>query len=430
MCPAADRPDIVAFLGDVDRGRDPQLLALKYDRMSVSPFAFLRGSAALMARDLSSTPTSGWLVQASGDAHLANFGAFGTPERQLVFDLNDFDETLRAPWEWDLKRLAASVILLGRDNVLSPAACTAACLAMARSYRLAMRGYASAGQLAVFYAELDAARVLKAVSTAQRSVARKEFQKATRHDQLGALAKLTTVVHGQPQIIDRPPLVTHLQTDDPVARFEKLRDGYSRSLRADVRDLLNQYTYVDAARKVVGIGSVGTRCFIVLLTGRDATDPLFLQIKEARASVLEPHAGAARFSNHGERIVDGQHRIQAASDIFLGWGEVDGMHYYVRQVQDMKGSLDLARLKSTPLATYAELCGWALARAHARSGDPVYLAASLGRADAMDRAIARFAATYADQTERDYKTFMAAMTRPQYSTAAGPVGTLDGPGQT
>jgi len=406
--PPDDRPDPVAFVREADRGRVAELLPVRYARMAASPFAFLRGAAALMARDLSSTPTTGWRVQACGDAHLANFGTFATPERELVFDLNDFDETSRGPWEWDLKRLATSVILAARANGLSAAAGTGAVVAMARSYRLAVSGYAAAGYLATFYAKLDAARVLAAVSALQRPLARRELQRATHHDQLDALAKLTAVVNGRPRIVDRPPLVTHLAVDDPLSSFQTLRDTYTRSLRADVHELLDRYTPSDAARKVVGIGSVGTRCFIVLLTGRDASDPLFLQVKEARPSVLEPYVGAAPFANHGERVVDGQRRIHAAADIFLGWGEQDGTHFYVRQLQDMKGSVDLARLREGPLATYAGLCGWALARAHARSGDAVCLAAYLGQGDAMDRALARFAGAYADQTERDYATFVAA----------------------
>jgi uncharacterized protein (DUF2252 family) len=407
--PPAGRPDVVALLRDADHGRVATLLSLRYARMAASPFAFLRGAAALMARDLSSTPTTGWRVQACGDAHLANFGTFATPERELVFDLNDFDETSRGPWEWDLKRLATSVVLVARANGLSTAAGTGAVIAMARSYRLAVHGYATAGYLATFYAKLDAARILQAVSALQRPLARREFQRATRHDQLDALAKLTTLVDGRPRIVDRPPLVTHLEHDDPLSNVQALSDTYMRSLRPDVRELIDRYSHVDAARKVVGIGSVGTRCFIVLLIGRDASDPLFLQVKEARPSVLEPYVGAAAFSNHGQRVVDGQRRIHAASDIFLGWGEQDGTHFYVRQLQDMKGSLDLARLRGGPLATYAGLCGWALARAHARSGDAVCLAAYLGQGDAMDRALARFAGAYADQTERDHATFVAAV---------------------
>jgi uncharacterized protein (DUF2252 family) len=407
--PPADRPDVVALLHNADRDLQADLLPLRYERMAASPFAFMRGAAVLMAQDLSSTATTGWQVQAGGDTHLANFGAFATPERQLVFDVNDFDETLRGPWEWDLKRLASSAVLVGRANGLPPAACTDTVIAIARSYRLAMSGYAEATNLEVFYTELDAQRILQAVSGTQRQRARGEFQRAAQHDQLGALAKLTAVVNGRPCIVDHPPLVTHPQTDDPLSRARALRESYTGSIRPDVRDFLARYTYVDAARKVVGVGSVGTRCFILLLTGRDTADPLVLQVKEARASVLEPYADAAPFSNHGERVVDGQRRIQAASDVFLGWGELDGTHYYVRQLQDMKGSVDLARLKASQLATYAGLCGWALARAHARSGDPVCLAGYLGSGDAMDRALARFAAAYADQTERDHAAFRASL---------------------
>jgi uncharacterized protein (DUF2252 family) len=404
----ANRPDVVTFIHNADRGRAADLLPLKYARMCASPFSFLRGAAALMAHDLSTTPSTGWRVQACGDAHLANFGAFATPERELVFDTNDFDETAPGPWEWDLKRLGTSVVLVGRQNRLSSSACTDAVHAMTRSYRLAMHGYAAAGYLAVAYAQLDSARVLTAISGAQRKRARQEFERATHNDQLGALSKLTEMVRGVPRIADRPPLLTHSENHDLLPLTDKFFEGYKRSLRPDLCELFERYTLVDVARKVVGVGSVGTGCFITLLTGRNAADPLFLQVKEAGSSVLEPYVGVAPFANHGERVVDGQRRIQAASDIFLGWSEIDGTHYYVRQLQDMKGAPDLARMQAQPLETYAGLCGWALARAHARSGDPLRIAGYLGRGDAMDRAIAAFSTAYADQTKHDHAVFAAA----------------------
>jgi uncharacterized protein (DUF2252 family) len=407
--PPGDRPDVVDFLREADRGRLVELLPVRYQRMAASPFAFFRGSAALMARDLSSTPTTGWHVQASGDAHVANFGAFATPERELVFDLNDFDETSRGPWEWDLKRFAASVILLGRENRVPGGAATDAVLAMVRSYRTAMRGYARSGYLAVFYAELEAARVLNAISTADRTRAERDFRRADRRDDLGALAKLAAIVDGRLRIIDRPPLVTHSPEDDVLSNPEALVSTYRSSLRPDVRELLNRYTYVDAARKVVGVGSVGTRCFIVLLMGRDTSDPLFLQVKEARRSVLEPYVGDSTFTNNGQRVVVGQHHIQAASDIFLGWGEHTATHYYVRQLQDKKGGAQLTKLGARSLSTYAALRGWALARAHARSGDPQRHSGYVGSGDTIDQAIARFAVAYANQTQHDHATFVTAL---------------------
>lgn len=405
----ANRPDVVDFVREADRHRDAELLPIRYTRMSASAFGFLRGSAGLMAHDLTATPTTGWHVQLGGDAHLANFGAFATPERRLVFDLDDFDETLAGPWEWDLKRLVTSIMIVGREHRLPAAACSSAVLATARSYRLAMQGYAGSSYLALHYAELDAERVMETLSRPQRQMTELEVQRARSHDQLGALAKLTTVVDGRPRIVDRPPLLEHVPTSDPIADFQRLRDSYKQTVSPSVRELLEQYTLVDMARKVVGVGSVGTRCFIVLLLGRDDGDPLFLQIKEARSSVLEPYVGAAAFPNHAERVVAGQRRIQAASDIFLGWGTQDGTDYYVRQLQDMKGSPDVTKLRTRPLAAYGALCGWALARAHARSGDPIRLSAYLGRGDKLDRALAGFAEAYADQTERDYIQFTEAI---------------------
>jgi uncharacterized protein (DUF2252 family) len=405
--PPANRPTVATFMRESERGRVAELLPLRYERMSASPFSFFRGAAALMAYDLSFTPTTGWYVQACGDAHLANFGLFATPERWLVFDLNDFDETIQAPWEWDLKRLAVSVMLAARANGLPDAAGNGAVLATARSYRRAIRGYANAGYLAVFYSELDATRVVQAIATAQRPLAQRAIQRATQHDHLAALAKLSKVVDGQLRIVDQPPLVTHPQIDDPLTKYGELKEAYLRSLRPEVSNLLERYSFVDAARKVVGVGSVGTRCFIALLTGRDVTDPLFLQIKEARTSALEPYVTASPFGNQGQRVVEGQRRIQAASDIFLGWGSYGNTQYYVRQLQDMKGSADLTRLTARPLETYGALCGWALARAHARTGNPVAIATYLGRGAGMDQAVARFSHAYADQTARDHATFVA-----------------------
>jgi uncharacterized protein (DUF2252 family) len=408
--PAVDRPDPVTVLRASDAHRLTELLPLRYGRMAQSPFGFYRGSAAVMAGDLAATQTTGVRVQAGGDAHLANFGSYGTPERNLVFDINDFDETLLGPWEWDVKRLAASVVVAARTNGLQTGAGIAAAHAGVGSYRRRMREYADMPHLKIWYAELDAADVLASIPRWSRNVLGREITKSVTHNNLGALAQLTETVDGKLRIVDRPPLVTHEADGQMGERMLQLHRGYVASLRPDIRDVLERYTYVDFARKVVGVGSVGTRCHIMLLLGIGHTDPLFLQFKQATASVLEPYAGKSSHAHHGKRVVDGQRRTQAAPDIFLGWGEYEDTHYYVRQLEDMKGSANIARMNGRQLGAYAELCGWALARAHARSsGDPARIAGYLGRSAAFDEAIGQFAVAYADQTVRDHATLVAAI---------------------
>jgi uncharacterized protein (DUF2252 family) len=414
-----ERPDPVDVLRSNDGHRLPDLLPLRYARMAATPFGFLRGSAAVMARDLASTPASGLHVQACGDAHLANFGAYGTPERQLVFDVNDFDETLRAPWEWDIKRLAASIVVAARTNGLKPAAARDAARAGVASYRGRMREYAQMPYVQLWYAELDAGQVLASLPRSGRNVVQTELDKAVSHDQLGALGHLSETVDGQLRIVDRPPLITHVADGHAAQRILQLHRGYLGSLQPDRRELVERYNYVDFARKVVGVGSVGTRCDVVLLLGSTSADPLFLQIKEATGSVLEPYAGKSSLDNHGHRVVAGQRRTQAAPDIFLGWGEVDGTQYYVRQLQDMKGSANIARMNAAQLKAYAELCGWALARAHARTGDPASIAGYLGRSAVFDSAVADFAVAYADQTERDHAALVAAIKAGKVPTQGG-----------
>jgi uncharacterized protein (DUF2252 family) len=409
--PPADRPDPIRLLQASDPLRQPDLLPIRYGRMMESPFTFLRGSAAVMASDLTATPTTDLLVQACGDAHLANFGLFGTPERQIVFDLNDFDETLRGHWEWDIKRLAASLVVAGRVNGLSPAICDESVRSAAATYREHLAQFAAMNYLALWYTQVNAQDVLALLSGMAHRVAQKHVRKAQRRDHLHAFARLTTMTDGQPRLANDPPLLMHVSDSIMGDHIEELLIGYLASLREDRRDLLRRYTLVDFARKVVGVGSVGTRCYVMLLTGKDQGDPLFLQMKEANVSVLESYGERPKsiHANHGQRVVRGQQRIQAASDIFLGWGRMGVEHYYVRQLRDMKGSVDAATLSPQGYVTYATLCAWALARAHARSGDVVALASYLGRRDTFDQALVVFANAYADQTERDHAALIAAV---------------------
>ena len=375
-----------------------------------SPLSFLRGAAAVMANDLASTPTTGLQVQLCGDAHLANFGAYATAERNLVFGINDFDETLPGPWEWDIKRLVTSVVVAGRNNELRAADCAEAAGAAARSYRMAMAEYARMGYMALYYAQVDETAIRSVISTgAQRRELQKNVAHARKRDNLQALSKLTTTSQGRVRIKDDPPLVTHISdpTFGDVAQRSVQR--YLDTLPADRVALLRRYTPVDAALKVVGVGSVGTHCFIVLLVGATDQDPLFLQIKQADASVHEPYLGASRLENHGQRVVMGQRMIQPASDIFLGWGSETHADFYVRQLRDMKGTLDVTRMGRSALANYAALCGWALALAHAGSGDAAAISGYLGTGDAFDRALAAFADAYADQTERDHAALVEAV---------------------
>ncbi|HKA27540.1 MAG TPA: DUF2252 domain-containing protein [Gaiellaceae bacterium] len=423
---AADR-DPIGLLEEQARSRVPELVPIRYGRMLVSPFAFLRGAAIVMAHDLVDTPVAGLSAQLCGDAHLANFGGFASPERDLVFDLNDFDETLPGPFEWDVKRLATSFEVAGRERGFADGERSGPVLAVTRTYRQAMHRFAAVGDLDVWYSRLDAGLITARLSEYHDRKAQKTFQKraakAQTRDRMRALAKLTERVDGKPRLISDPPLIVPLRelVEDEAVRAElqgKLRHTFGRYLETiprDLRTLLEGFEYADLARKVVGVGSVGTRCWVLLLFGRDEQDPLFLQIKEADTSVLEPLVGRSRFGNHGRRVVEGQRLMQAASDIFLGWvrtditldGEV--RDFYFRQLWDWKASADLDTIRPEGLAGYAEACGWTLARAHARSGDRFAISAYLGKGDSFDRAIAAFATAYADLNERDHDALAQAV---------------------
>ena len=419
--PPPDRPDPVGLLEEQARSRVPELIPVRWGRMMVSPFSYDRGAALPMASDLAATPVSGLAVQACGDAHLSNFGLFGSAERRLIFDVNDFDETLPGPWEWDVKRLAASLEVAGRDNGFPAKPRREAVLATVSRYRQAMREFATMTNLDVWYASADVNELRAQYDAELRARQRKQMDKglakARTRDSMQELAKLTRTVDGRPRIISDPPLVVPVDELIPaeidrsvfVAELQGLIAKYQRTLETDRRYLLHQFEYCDMARKVVGVGSVGTRCWIILMLGRDETDPLFLQVKEAEASVLSRFVGASRYANQGQRVVAGQRLMQASSDIFLGWQHVDAgadgqaRDYYVRQLRDWKFSIEIESLRPDGLQIYGALCGWTLARAHARSGDRIAIAAYLGGSDVFDRAIARFAAAYADQNERDYQ---------------------------
>ncbi len=418
--PPADRPDPVSLLEQQATSRVPELVPVRYGRMLVSPFTFFRGAALGMAHDLAGGPTTGLLVQACGDAHLSNFGVFASPERRLVFDINDFDETLPGPWEWDVKRLAASLEVAGRDNSFSRAERREMVTACVARYRTAMRRFATMTNLDVWYAhaELDdlQAQYQSLMNARQRKRVAEGIAKARTKDSMQAFSKLTEIVDGKLRIVADPPLIVPVadllaeQADrtDLEGQIGGLIAKYRRTLDTDRRHLLEQFEFVDMARKVVGVGSVGTRCWIVLMLGRDQQDPLFLQVKEAQESVLAPFAGASRYTNQGQRVVAGQRLMQASSDIFLGWQRnpagLDGLarDFYVRQLRDWKFSIDIQTMVPAGMRLYGELCGWTLARAHARSGDRIAIAAYLGGGDVFDQAIARFAVAYADQTERDH----------------------------
>jgi len=413
--------DPVAILEAQAASRVPELVPVRYGRMLVSPFTFYRGAAAVMAHDLASTPRAGLSAQLCGDAHLSNVGGYASPERTLVFDLNDFDETLPGPFEWDVKRLAASFEIAGRDRDFTKAERAKTVLAAVGSYRESMRKLAAEGNLDVWYARLDVEtierRLREQQSTRQAEGVAKAAAKARTKDSLKAFAKLTHVVDGEPRIVSDPPLIVpaaDLAADAGIS-FERLERvihqlfrEYRSTLQEDRRHLLEEFRMVDLARKVVGVGSVGTRCWIVLLLGRDSEDPLFLQIKEAQESVLEPYLGKSQYKNHGQRVVAGQRLMQATSDIFLGWVHsketLDGAErdFFVRQLWDWKTSVDLDTILPHGLELYAEVCGSLLARAHARSGDRIAIASYLGKGDTFDRALAEFAVAYADQNERDH----------------------------
>jgi uncharacterized protein (DUF2252 family) len=421
--PAPDRPDPVDVLEQQAASRVSELVPIRYGRMLVSPFTFYRGAAAIMAADLAASPNSGLRVQLCGDAHLSNFGGFASPDRELIFDINDFDETLPGPWEWDVKRLVASLAVGGRDRGFNAAERREIVLRTVGEYRAAMRRFAEMKNLEVWYARLDGAAIRSRWVSDKRDAKRLEkvARKATTKDSVRALSKLTHRVDGELRIINDPPLIVPFDELIPAAESERMDKelrtlfrAYGRTLQGGARELFETYRRVDVARKVVGVGSVGTRARIVLLLGRDDEDPLFLQAKEAGPSVLEPYAGKSRFANHGQRVVEGQWLMQAASDIFLGWIRATGIDgkqrdLYVRQLWDWKASADVDVMGPSNLADYAEMCGWTLARAHARSGDRVAIAAYLGSGDVFDRAMASFAETYADQNERDYAALESAV---------------------
>ncbi len=415
--PGRSRDPVGLLLGQA-QSRVPELVPVRHGRMLVSAFTFYRGAALPMAADLAGTPTSGLRVQLCGDAHLSNFGAFASPERRLVFDVNDFDETLPGPFEWDVKRLAASFAVAGRDNGFPAKARRTIVLAAAEGYRTAMRAFAAQPLLTAWYAHLDIEPALGEFRSQMKAkrfkAAEKLLAKAHTSDSTKALDKLTTVVGGRRQIISDPPLIVPVEevfSDvQASAIYEQIRavlGTYGRSLQSDRRHLLEQFTLVQMARKVVGVGSVGTRAWIVLMDAAEGDEPLFLQAKEAQPSVLAEYAGRSQHDNQGERVVAGQHLMQAESDIFLGWTRAPGpdgvdRDFYVRQLRDWKFSFPIEAMIPSGMTVYARQCGWTLARAHARSGDRIALAAYLGGSGKFDEAIAGFAETYADQNERDY----------------------------
>jgi uncharacterized protein (DUF2252 family) len=394
--------------------RLPDLVPVRYGRMLASPFAFYRGSAAIMAMDLATLPRTGLTAQLCGDAHLMNFGVFGSPERELLFDINDFDETLPGPFEWDLKRLATSIVLAGRGNGFGPRECHTSVLSATAAYCEAIQRFAQMTALAVWYAHVTIDEVMRDMEASKaRRKALDWIQRARSNTSLRALDTLTHIVDGHRQIIDAPPLIERLPPErqhvDLLERIKHLVHEYRRTLPADRRHLFDQYEPIDFARKVVGVGSVGTRCYIVMFEGRTINDPLFLQVKEAQASVLEPYLGKSAYQHSGERVVVGQRRMQAASDIFLGWYRgPEGRDYYLRQLEDLKGSVPVESVDPIGLSLYARVCGSTLARAHARTGDSIQIAAYLGTSTRFDEALARFAEAYADQTERDYRALVEA----------------------
>ncbi len=420
---SSSRPDPVSLLERQAVSRVPELVPIRYGRMLVSPFTFYRGAALIMASDLATTPTSGLATQICGDAHLSNFGLFASPERSIMFDVNDFDETLPGPWEWDLKRLAASVVIAGRDQNFSKKDCAIATKEVGATYRREIRRLAESRNLDVWYSHIDVEGVIagltaQATKQGSKSAARMATKassivaKSRTKDSLQAQDKLTEVVGGRRRIISDPPLIVPLAElsaeHEPDALLESLHQlvrSYRRTLQTDRRQLVEEFELIDVARKVVGVGSVGTRAWILLFQGRDGDDPLFIQAKEAEASVLEEFVGKSRYTSHGERVVAGQHLMQAASDIFLGWQRVEGLDgisrdFYLRQLRDWKGSFEIEGAIPKGLATYAGLCAQALARAHARSGDRIAIASYLGNSTTFDDALAEFAETYADQNEK------------------------------
>ena len=423
--PGPRRRDPLDLLQEQAETRLPELVPIRYGRMLASPFTFFRGGASLMAADLADGPRTGLHVQLCGDAHLSNFGIYAAPDRRLVFNINDFDETLPGPFEWDVKRLAASFAVAGRDRGFDKATRRSVVMTTTREYRAAMARFAQMRNIDVWYARLHVAGMVNQMVTASSSKQMKRFQatvaKVRTKDSMRALSKLCRVVDGELRIVGDPPLVTPIEDVLPRAEQDELEDvvrrwirTYRRTLPGDRRHLIESYRYAHAARKVVGVGSVGTRAWILLLIGRDNDDPLFLQFKEARASVLEPFLGNSQYAEHGQRVVEGQRLMQAAPDILLGWERItalDGQQrdFYIRQLWDAKGSADVERMDPSTLEAYGRVCGWALAKAHARSGDRVAIAAYLGKGDVFDRAMASFAETYAEQNDRDYRALQEAV---------------------
>jgi uncharacterized protein (DUF2252 family) len=412
--PSPDRPDPIDLLESQSASRVPELVPIRYGRMSTSPFAFYRGAALVMADDLSHTPRSGITVQVCGDAHLSNLGVFATPERNIVFDLNDFDETLPGPWEWDVKRLVASFVVAGRHRGFASTICRGAAMAAVRAYQLRMREFAEMRLLDVWYARIDTDMILASLAGTARVRTERNLERARLRDHLQAQSKLTEVVDGERRFIDQGPLLRRVGTDELNAEIARAAlEDYAKTLQQDRRELLSRYRTVDIAMKVVGVGSVGTRCLILLMQGRDDADPLILQVKEATSSVLERYLKKSPYRNHGQRVVEGQRLMQAASDMFLGWIQGRGdlrLHFYWRQLRDAKGSVDLEAIRPEGLTAYATLCGVALARAHARSGgQAAEIAGYIGTGGVFAEAITAFAEAYADQTERDYARLVEAI---------------------
>ena len=433
--PASDRRDPVELLEEQAASRVPELVPIRYGRMLVSPFTFFRGAAYPMAADLADAPRTGLDVQLCGDAHLSNFGGFAAPDRRLVFSINDFDETLPGPFEWDVKRLVASFAVAGRDRGFDSKQRQSINRAVTRSYREAIKGFAAMSNLDLWYSRIDVDEVAALAARQGTGKQLKRFErnvaKARSKDSLRALSKLTTAVDGEPRIASDPPLIVPIEELVSGAEQVELEEfvrgvirSYRRSLSADRRQLLERFRYVHSARKVVGVGSVGTRAWIVLMLGRDDNDPLFLQLKEAQASVLEPFLGKSSFAKHGQRVVEGQRLTQAASDIMLGWIRVtalDGVSrdFYMRQLWDGKGSAVVEMMNPLAMTVYAELCGRALAKAHARSGDAIAIASYLGAGESFDRALATFAEAYADQNERDYHALREAAASGRVAAESG-----------
>jgi uncharacterized protein (DUF2252 family) len=433
--PSANRADPLDSLERQANTRVPELVPVRYGRMLVSPFTFYRGAALIMAGDLAQTPHSGLTVQCCGDAHLSNFGVFASPERRLVFDLNDFDETLPGPWEWDVKRLAVSMLIAAINNRHAVKDQERAVLATVEAYRSAMHDFAAMNNLDIWYAHLEIDAALRELRSRLKAKmvkrTEKTLAKARTRDSMMAFSKLTEEVDGRVKIVDQSPLVVPIslladrERDELFDGLRLLLDGYRDTLQPNRRVLLEQFELADVARKVVGVGSVGTRAWIALMLGRDGADPLFLQVKEAEASVLEEFVGSSEFSNHGERVVVGQRLMQGATDILLGWFHIDSgfdgaaRDFYVRQLKDWKGSAEIEQLGAPGLAMYGELCGWTLARAHARSGDPIAVAAYLGGTDSFARAILEFSNAYAEQNQRDYRTLTNAVTSGKIAAETG-----------